>query len=211
MARKMGNETVIEAELLDRMKVLAKKRNVGLNALIEEALREYLDRHEQDFFQGAEDDEPLKKTVVIPYTAEDEFSGELIQQALKEFIGKHDTGPGVNTEKRKHTRRKSMIPAMVYENSLQENTGKSHSSTILDISPGGARISFPLETEPRIEFINNASDFEMICYLNDMEHATRLNCRFSRLQRDRRTIQVGAAFYDMDNTSYEQLRSYCTQ
>ncbi len=198
----------IRNHLLDRFKMIAAARNIRLSDLLEEALEEYLERHDRLKSGNTEDMGREDINIILPLSPHENGAHDLIRNALNAFMEDSSALPHAE-EKRKSRRIKTNVPAKVYENSADQSLDLYHPATILDISVGGAKIRFPLSVRSRVEFISKGSDFEMVCSLGEKEEPLRLKCRLTRVIRDMQTIQIGAVFDQLDNTSYARLQDFC--
>ncbi len=109
-------------------------------------------------------------------------------------------------EKRNFKRRKIILPAMIFEKSTTDMVGRYYSATILDLSLGGVRLSFPLHRNGKTEIINKGAEFEVIFSMDDDSDPMYFRCSLNRIHKSGHSIQLGAAFCETDPQSHERLQ-----
>ncbi len=130
----------------------------------------------------------------------------LLSEILLSYLEENDPRWVSSEDRRGFTRKKVMIPAMIFEKSATELVGRYHSATILDISLGGVRLSLPLERDGKTEIIKKGNEFEIIFSMNGNNETMYFNCNLSRMQKTEHSIQVGAVFSETNPQSHECLQ-----
>ncbi|WP_028575419.1 PilZ domain-containing protein [Desulfonatronovibrio hydrogenovorans] len=137
---------------------------------------------------------------------------DLVDHILKSYIDeKLDFGAADEADKRRYHRKRVIIPALVYEQSSTSGVGRYVSTTVLDISIGGAKLALPMERTSRVEFLKNRNNFEVILYLSDTEELSRFKCELKYIEEREQMVSVGGSFLECDEYSSQQLTNYLRQ
>ncbi len=136
---------------------------------------------------------------------------KLIKQILKNYLHENIAPDSGISEKRKFKRKKTIIPALIYKTTRNQEMGRYITTTVLDISIGGTKIAIPLEDNSRVELVNNNSEFEIILHLSDTDAISRFKCQIKHLDKDEQIQSVGASFLACDTCSHEELSRYLQQ
>ena len=133
----------------------------------------------------------------------------LVYEILENYVQQSPLLSESKQERRKHKRKPVQIPAMVYEQSHQENIGRYFSATILDFSLEGSRVAFPLTVQGKLDFLQESSHFELICMIPDSEGLSRFKCQPIYSMKKDQTLQVGNRFEgNPDNNIRKQLTKF---
>ena len=137
--------------------------------------------------------------------------GILINQILKNFLHENITTDLGISEKRRFKRKKTIIPALLYKKAHNSKKGRYITTTVLDISIGGTKLAIPLESDSRVELINDNSEFEIVLHFSDNDAVSRFKCQPRHSARDDKIQNIGAAFLQCDEYSHEELSKYLQQ
>jgi hypothetical protein len=132
----------------------------------------------------------------------------LLNELITNYLEENDPNWLKNNEKRLFKRKRVMIPAMIYKSSESELVGRYHSTTILDISLGGMRLSFAPESTCKNEIDKDGSEFEVLFSLDKEGEPVVLRCNLARIKNTELGIQVGASFCEANAHSHEYLQKY---
>ncbi len=132
----------------------------------------------------------------------------LLNEIIGSYLEKHDPNWLKKENKRLFQRKRVMIPAMIYKSSESELVGRYHSTTILDISLGGIRLSFTPDSTTKNEIEKEGSEFEVIFSLDKEGEPVVIRCSPTRVKDTEHGIQVGAAFNEANSHSHEYLQKY---
>jgi hypothetical protein len=132
----------------------------------------------------------------------------LLNEIIGSYLEENDPQWSKKENKRIFQRKRVMIPAMIYKSSKSELIGRYHSTTILDISLGGIRLSFTPDSTSKNEMDKDGSEFEVIFSLDKEGEPVVLRCNLTRVKDTEHGIQVGATFSEANSHSHEYLQKY---
>jgi hypothetical protein len=132
----------------------------------------------------------------------------LINELITSYLEENDPQWFKNKDKRLFKRKRVMIPAMIYKSSESELVGRYHSTTILDLSLGGIRLSFAPESTCKNEIDKDGSEFEVLFSLDKESEPIVLRCTLSRVKNTEHGVQMGASFCEANAHSHEYLQKY---
>lgn len=132
----------------------------------------------------------------------------LLNEILQSYLETNDPNFRSGEDRRRFNRKKVIIPAIIYEKNESESIGRYSSSTILDLSLGGVRLSFPLGSESKTQIIKSGTEFEVIFSLNGSKEPVVFKCNAARLEKKDYGVQVGAAFNASNVQSHDYLQKH---
>jgi hypothetical protein len=132
----------------------------------------------------------------------------LLNELITSYLEENDPKWLKSRDKRLFKRKRVMIPAMIYKSSESELVGRYHSTTILDISLGGMRLSCAPESTCKNEIEKDGSEFEVLFSLDKENEPVVLRCNLARIKNTEHGVQMGASFCEANSHSHEYLQKY---
>ncbi len=132
----------------------------------------------------------------------------LLDKIVADYLAKEGylEGPEFDTERRRFPRKKITLPVKTFMKAGSEE--KVFPGAALDISMGGALVTYPKGSEMSFTSIGKRSRFELCIEQPQANGDLRFSCEARHMRDTGNEIQVGAAFNDPDENSLQKLNSY---
>jgi hypothetical protein len=115
------------------------------------------------------------------------------------FLSEHDFG----AERRKFHRKKMTMPT---ETILTEGVNqKSVPGVVLDLSLGGALITYPKSSDIRFSSVGKLPDFGLNLKVPGKKDVLRFDCNSKHMRDTGDEIQIGASFSDPEEKQLQKL------
>jgi len=132
----------------------------------------------------------------------------LLDKIITDFLEKEGFSlrESHEVERRRHPRKKITIPGTTRVRN--GGVGKSIPSVILDVSMGGALVTYPKGSELNFASAGDLPQFELCFDVPRTGEQVCMNCKTRRMFDMGNEIQVGAAFSDIDEREFQKLQTY---
>jgi c-di-GMP-binding flagellar brake protein YcgR len=148
----------------------------------------------------------IRKALESISVSERKSLSSIIETILFQHLKDRKTLQAVGSERRRYTRKKVSLPALIREASTEYR--EYQAGTIIDISLGGLKIAVPKGTTIEITTDEQTKAIEVAFALPDATHLLRMKCQPRRANDAITDFQIGASIEDADFNSYKVLQQY---
>ncbi len=150
----------------------------------------------------------IREALSVAAEKERRSVASLLDKIVTDYLAKEGilSGPEFGTERRKHHRKKVTMPAKTILRS--EDPIKTVSGVLLDISMGGALLTYPKGSDIRFSSTGRLPQFELCLEGPWPDKQLRLDCESRHMRDTGEEIQVGASFSDLKEDEVEKLGTY---